>query len=260
MTQTRDPGAYVSVTVDGRIATFTLSDPPANALSLGMIDGLAAALDVIEGAGLRALVVRSQVPGFFVAGADLKLLHNAELAVFEDYVTRLRGTLDRLAALPLVSIAAIDGHALGGGFELAAVCTLRVGGPDARLGVPEVKLGLLPGAGGTQRLSKLVGRGAALDLLLTGRSAGAEEALRIGLIDRLAPDGAEAEARGLAEVVARHPASTLAAIIRCADAARDLPLEEGLMVERREILGLFPSADAREGVSAFIEKRRPRFT
>lgn len=255
------PGAPpATVAVDGRVATITLNDPPANALSLPLVDGLAAALDEVQRSDAVVLVVRSAVPRFFMAGADLKHLQRAGADGFEDYIVRLRGVLERIPELPLISIAAIDGHALGGGFELAAACTLRVAGPGARLGVPEVKLGLLPGAGGTQRLPRLVGRGAALDLLLTGRSVGAEEALRIGMVDRVAEDGAEAEALRLAAEVAVHPRSALTAIVRCVDAARDMPFADGFAVERREIVDLFAGADAQEGLTAFVEKRPPRFS
>jgi hypothetical protein len=120
------------------------------------------------------VVVRSEVPGFFAAGADLKLLAATDASGFADYLDGLRGVLERIATLPQLSVAAIDGFALGGGLELAMACTVRVATPRSRLGVPEIKLGLLPGAAGTQRLPRLVGRGAALDLLLTGpRSSGA---------------------------------------------------------------------------------------
>lgn len=251
--------APATVEIDGRIAVVALDDPPANALSLAMVGALTAVLDAVERSDARVLIFRSAVPGFFVAGADLKLLGQADQTVVADYLGRLRAALERVPRLPVMSIAAIDGHALGGGLELAAACTLRIAGPGAKLGVPEVKLGLLPGAGGTQRLPRLVGRGAALDLLLTGRSADAQEALRIGLIDRFGPDGAEAEAHRLAEALARLPASALAAIVRCVDAARDLPLEQGLRVEADEIAALFGGADAREGLSAFLEKRAPDF-
>lgn len=251
---------HLSVVVDGRIAIVTLDDPPANALSLGMTDALAAALDTIEESGVPVAIFRSAVPGFFVAGADLKLLGSADSAVFGDYMVRLRGTIERIPLMQAVTIAALDGHTLGGGLELAAACTFRVGGPEAKLGVPEIKLGLLPGAGGTQRLPRMTSRGTALDLLLTGRSAGAEEALRVGLIDRLDPVSGETGARALAERLLQMPTSAVTAIVRCVNAASDLPLEQGLEVEGREILALFDGADAREGLTAFLEKRRPDFS
>lgn len=254
------PEAAVRVTITDRVATVTLASPPANALGTAVIEGLSDALDAAETAGARVIIVRSDVEGYFAAGADLKLLADADADGFLRYLDRLREVLERLAALEQPSVAAIDGFALGGGLELAMACTLRVATPRARLGVPEIKLGLLPGAAGTQRLPRLVGRGAALDLLLTGRSAGGEEAARLGLVDQLAADGkAPAAATELARRLARGPALALAATVRCVDAARDLPLAEGLAVERDEIIGLFATADAREGIRAFVEKRPAEF-
>ena len=244
----------------GGVAVVTLQRPPANALGDAVIAGLSAACDRIDEAGAGAAVVRSSVPGFFAAGADLKLLDGLDRDRFLDYLDRLRGVLDRIAAAPWLSLAAVDGHALGGGLELAMACTLRVASDRARLGVPEVKLGLLPGAHGTQRLPRLVGRGPALDLLLTGRSAGGEEGHRLGLVDRLVPAGeAEAAALEWAEALASGPRLAHAAIVRCVDAARDLPFGEGAEVEKRELAELFGTADGREGVRAFLEKRSPRF-
>ena len=241
------------------VGVITLDRPPANALGNAVIDGLHAACDRID-AGAGAAVVCSAVPGFFAAGADLALLRTLDRDRFDDYLQRLRGALERIAASPWVSVAALDGHALGGGLELAAACTLRVGSLRARLGVPEVKLGLLPGAAGTQRLPRLMGRGAALDLLLTGRSVDGEEALRLGLLDRLVADGSPlAEASAWAKTLAAGPRSAHAAIIRCVDAARDLPFASGLAIERDEVLELFDTPDGREGVAAFLDKRRPVF-
>ena len=137
----------------------------------------------------------SAITGFFAAGADIKHMSAVDAASFREYGNALRAGLERLSALPMVSVAAIDGLALGGGLELAMACTMRVAATGARLGLPEVKLGLIPGAGGTQRLPRLVGRGRALDIMLTGRQVEADEAFWIGLIDRLAEPG-ETAVRG----------------------------------------------------------------
>lgn len=248
------------VSITGRVATVTLANPPANALGTAVIEGLGAALDDAEAAGARVVVVRSEVEGYFAAGADLKLLAEADIVGFTTYLDRLRAVLERIASPGPLSIAAIDGFALGGGLELAMACTLRVATPRARLGVPEIKLGLLPGATGTQRLPRLVGRGPALDLLLTGRSAGGEEATRLGLVDRLVANGdADLAAAELAARLAAGPADALATIVRCVDAADALPLAEGVDVEREEILRLFATTDAREGIRAFVEKRPAEF-
>jgi enoyl-CoA hydratase/carnithine racemase len=250
----------VAVEVEGPTAVITLASPPANALSHAVVDGLDAALDTVEREGPRVVVIRSSVEGFFMAGADIKLLRGFDPEGFARYLMRLRAVLERIAGLPAVSIAAVDGYALGGGMELAAACTLRVAGPAAKLGVPEIKLGILPGGGGTQRLARLLGRGAALDLLLTGRTVTAAEARSIGLIDRLAGGGADAEAQSLADLLAGYSATALAAIVRCVDAAEALPMADGMAAEADEVLALFAGEDAREGVRAFLEKRPAMFS
>ncbi|HEX4109506.1 MAG TPA: enoyl-CoA hydratase-related protein [Solirubrobacteraceae bacterium] len=250
----------ITITGEAPVITATMHSPPANALGLPMADALNEVCDAVESSGARVLVLRSDIEGFFAAGADIKLLGRADGAVFHDYLRRLRGVLERIAALDAASIAAIDGHALGGGLELSLACTLRVGGPGAKLGVPEIKLGVIPGAAGTQRLVHHAGPGAALDLLITGRSVEAEEAHRMGLLQRLDPEGADRAAEELAAQIAAMPKQAIAAAKRSVQAAIDLPLDGGLAVEMHEITGLFHSPDAREGLSAFLEKRKPEFS
>ena len=233
----------------GDVLTVVLDRPPANALGLPIVDGLQRALDAAEEASARVIVITSALGGFFAAGADIKLMAGADLAVFEDYGDRLRAVLNRLESYPGISIAAVDGLALGG--------ALRVAGATARLGLPEVKLGLIPGAGGTQRLPRAVGRARALDLILTAREVDAEEALRIGLVDRLAPAG---EAAAVADALAREllPLSSAAqlAAIRSITVAG---APEGHAIERDEVGRLFAGPHGQEGLAAFLEKRRPRF-
>jgi enoyl-CoA hydratase len=240
------------------VVTLALRRPPANALGLPIIDGLDAALDEVPEA--RVIVVASRVVGFFAAGADIKHMATVDGAEFAAYGDALRAMLGRVAAADRVTIAAIDGLALGGGLELALACTLRVGSERATFGLPEVKLGLIPGAGGTQRLPRLVGRGRALDMMLTGRSLDAAEAHAIGLIDRLvAPGEAETVALALAREVRALSQPALHAVVRSVDSAADLPLGEGLGHERSEEQALFERGEAREGITAFLEKRPPDF-
>ena len=255
------PGSdAVAVAVAGGIATITLQNPPANPLGVELRQGLDHALDVSVEEDARVIVLRSSVDGYFAAGADLKLLGSIDAAGFGDYLDALRAAIERIPSLPMLSIAAIDGYALGGGLELAMACAMRVATPRSKLGVPEIKLGLLPGAGGTQRLPRIVGPGRALGMLLTGRSVGGEEAERMGLVDHLVPDGTADEAAAeLAATFVAGPSNALAAIVRCVHAARDLPFAQGMEVERAEIMTLFENADAREGLAAFLEKRRPTF-
>ena len=246
---------------DGAIVEVVLDGPPANALGPKIVKGLRAAMDSVEVADAKVLVLTSTVPGFFAAGADIKHMSAVDAASFKEYGDGLRGALDRLANLPLVSVAAIDGLALGGGLELAMACTMRVAAAEARLGLPEVKLGLIPGAGGTQRLPRLVGRGRALDIMLTGRQVEADEAYWIGLIDRLAEPGetAGAAAWQLAHQLATASTPAQLAVIRTVDAAYDRPLHDGLRFEVEQVQELFERGEAMEGLRAFIDKRAPEF-
>jgi enoyl-CoA hydratase len=246
---------------DGAIVEVVLGGPPANALGPEIVKGLHATMDSAEVAGAKVMVMASSVPGFFAAGADIKHMSSVDATSFREYGDGLRGALERLAALPLVSVAAIDGLALGGGLELAMACTMRVAAAGARLGLPEVKLGLIPGAGGTQRLPRLVGRGRALDIMLTGRHVEADEAYWIGLIDRLADPGetAGAAAWQLAHELAGASTPAQKAVVRTVDAAYDKALHEGLRYEVEQVQELFERGEAIEGLRAFIDKRAPEF-
>ena len=240
------------------IATIVLRRPPANALGLPLIEGLEAALDATR--DTKVLIVASRIPGFFAAGADIKHMATVDNDEFSAYGDALRTALNRFAASERISIAAVDGLALGGGLELALACTLRIGTEQATFGLPEVKLGLIPGAGGTQRLPRIVGRSRALEIMLTGRNLAAAEAFSIGLIDRVvAPGEAEASALALARELRELSQPALHAVVRSVDIAADLPLGEGLGRERREEQRLFESGEGREGIAAFVERRPPRF-
>lgn len=239
----------------------TLDRPPANALGVPLLDGMQAAIDAAEAASdVKVMIISSGIPGFFAAGADIKHMATADADSFTSYGDRVRAVNDRLAAAPWLSIAAVDGVALGGGLELAMACTLRVAGPGAGFGLPEVKLGLIPGAGGTQRLPRLVGRSRALDIMLSARTVPAEEAHRIGLVDRLTDGDALTAARELAATLVGPSLPAQLAVVRTVDAAYDLPLAEGKRYEVEQILELFTDGEAAEGISAFVEKRRPNFS
>nr|ABC33867.1 3-hydroxybutyryl-CoA dehydratase [Rhodococcus sp. T104] len=261
MSETATP-AVVWSDVEAGVMTITLQRRPANALGLPIIDGLNAALDAADADGsVKVVVVRSDIPGFFAAGADIKHMSAVDAESFTAYGDRLRSALDRLASADRISIAAVDGLALGGGLELAMACTLRVGGADAKFGLPEVKLGLIPGAGGTQRLPRLVGRGHALDIMLSARQVLAPEAHAIGLIDRLVEAGAATEAAlALATELCTMSLPAQRAVIRTVDASFDTPLEEGFRFEVAQEQDLFENGEAKEGITAFLEKRAPRFS
>jgi len=242
------------------VLVATLEHGPANALGPPIIEGLTALLDEAERRDTRVLVLTSAIPGFFAAGADIKHMGTVDAESFTAYGDLLRGAVERLASADAISIAAVEGLALGGGLELAMACTMRVSGADAGYGLPEVKLGLIPGAAGTQRLPRLVGRGRAIDIMATARQVPAAEAATIGLVDRLVPAGGARDAAvELAGRLTRISRPALAAVIETVDAAFDLPFAEGRQVEIDQIQGLFEHGEAREGITAFLEKRSPKF-
>ncbi|MGC4938501.1 enoyl-CoA hydratase-related protein [Kribbella sp. DT2] len=242
------------------VVVVTLDHPPANALGVPILDGLHAALDAAERAGdVKVLILASALDRFFAAGADIKHLSAIDAETFLAYGGRMRAVNDRLTAAQWISIAAVNGLALGGGLELAMACTLRVGGEAARYGLPEVKLGLIPGAGGTQRLPRLVGRGRALDIMLTGRTVGADEALRIGLVDRSADGDVVREALTLASELVTSSLPAQLAVVRSVDAAFELSNGEGMAFEAQQEQQLFEQGEAAEGIRAFVDKRPPNF-
>ncbi|MBX6389049.1 MAG: enoyl-CoA hydratase/isomerase family protein [Frankia sp.] len=242
------------------VRVVTMARPPANALGIPLLDGLMAAIDDAAAAGdTKVMVITSALDGFFAAGADIKHMATIDAAAFTAYGDRMRAVNDRLAAAPFLSIAAIDGLALGGGLELALGATLRVAGPRAALGLPEVKIGLIPGAGGTQRLPRLVGRGRALDMMLTARQVPAAEAYAIGLVDRLTDGDVQKAALALADELIGASLPAQLAVVRTVDAAGDLPLADGQRYELAQEQQLFEQGEAAEGIAAFVEKRRPRF-
>ncbi|HCT76430.1 MAG TPA: enoyl-CoA hydratase [Micromonosporaceae bacterium] len=250
----------VSTIVQGPVFLARMDNPKANALSQRLIDDLTAAVTAFAESHARVLVISSALDGFFAAGADIKLMAKATPETFAAYGASMRVVLDRIAGLDRPSIAAIDGLALGGGLELALACTMRVGSETSRLGLPEPKLGLIPGAGGTQRLPRMIGRARALDIMLTAREVGATEAHRIGLLDRVTKPGHAVDAAvDLAQQLAALSRPALYAIVQCVTDAADLPLSDGCANEAKRVEELFASPDGKEGLAAFLAKRQPHF-
>lgn len=246
--------------VEKGVMVVTLAHGPANPLSPVLLDGLHAACDAAEQAGdVKVMVIDSAIEGFFAAGADIKHLTTIDAASFTAYGNLMRSANDRLEASGWLSIAAVDGVALGGGLELAMACTLRVSGPAARFGLPEVKIGLIPGAGGTQRLPRLVGRGRALDIVVTGRQVPATEAHEMGLVDRLTDGAALDAALELARELKKSSLPAQLAGVRAVNAAFELSLEAGSRYEVAQEQALFEDGEATEGLRAFVEKRKPNF-
>jgi enoyl-CoA hydratase/carnithine racemase len=236
------------------IAVIRLDRPPMNALSTAAQAEIAdAAAQVSADPAVRAVVVYGG-PKVFAAGADVKEMAGLSYAEMAARSRRLQDSFTAVARIGQPVIAAITGYALGGGLELALCADFRVAGEGARVGQPEILLGLIPGAGGTQRLPRLIGPARAKDLILTGRFAGAAEALAIGLVDQVVPDAeVEAAAVALARRFAGGPAVALRAAKLAIDAGLETDLDTGLEIERLHFSGLFATQDAQEGMRSFVE-------
>ena len=253
--------AVVRVERDGAVAILTIDRPEKrNALSAAVRAELIAALDELRGdAEVRVLVVTGAGEKAFVAGADIAEF--AERTPLEQRAAMTgRRVFDEIAAFPKPVIAMINGFALGGGCELALACDLRVAADTAKLGQPEINLGIIPGGGGTQRLPRVVGTGQAMRLVLSGEIISAAEALRIGLVDVVHP---AAELRERTLEVARGMAAKSPVALQMAKsairAAAEMPMAAGLAYETELFATCFASDDKREGVAAFLEKRPPDF-
>lgn len=253
---------YVKTAIDGGVAVVTIDRPPVNALGAQLEAELKETFLALDKAGeVGAVILTGAGERAFVAGADIKAFPGMDEQGAYQMSRRTQGVLSTIEQCRKVVIAAVGGLALGGGAELALACDLRVADESARLGFPEVSLGLLPGAGGTQRLTRLVGPGRAKLLILTGDPVTAAEALTMGLVEQVVPKGqALAAARALAaRIMARGPVAVANAKKAIAAAAELLP-EAGFERESRLFCELFNTADQKEGVTAFIEKRKPVFT
>jgi enoyl-CoA hydratase len=250
----------VEALADG--AVFTIERPTKlNALTKPVLLGLAACIDALESQGARLLVITGAGERAFCAGTDLAELQTMDGEARMAKTAMARDLLVRLSRSRLVSVAAINGLAYGGGLELAMACTLRIAMPRAAMSLPEIKLGLLPAYGGTQFLPAIVGSARATELMLTGRAVSAAEALTIGLIHRIALLDAPLREQALEfgrEVTGFSPAA-IAGIRRCVEAAGTMVTDAGLAVEDEQVRAVFDGPDAREGVAAFLEKRMPRF-
>jgi enoyl-CoA hydratase/carnithine racemase len=247
----------VKLETRGATAIAWLDHPPANALSPDTVDALRQAWDAVDGSGVRALVIASANARLFCAGADIKAFTAMDEASGRAYVAGTHELLRSLERSPVVTIAAVNGLALGGGCELAMACDLRIAGASARFGQPEIKLGIIPGFGGTQRLARLVGPAKALELNLVGEPIAAAEAAACGLVNRVVPDEELLpSALALAETIAAQAPLAVAQIKRV---SANADLDAGIAAEQEAFAQVFASADAREGIAAFLEKRAPAF-
>jgi len=245
---------FVRLEVEDGVGTIMLDRPPMNALSAQVQDEIrAAAHEATTRSDVGAVVVYGG-PKVFAAGADVKEMAAWSYQQMVDRSASLQSSFTAVAHIPKPTIAAITGFALGGGCELALCCDLRVAGENAKIGQPEILLGIIPGAGGTQRLPRLVGPSRAKEIIFTGRFVGAEEALRIGLVDMVvAPDDVYAEAVALARRLASGPSYALRAAKEAIDRGLEVDLGTGLEIERVQFAALFATSDRTIGMNSFIE-------
>lgn len=253
---------FIKLAKEEGVATVAIDRPPVNALNTQTLQELESLFDELkQDASVKVALFISKNPHVFIAGADIKEFP-ALTSKAQAQAASLRGQamLNKIEGLGKPVIAAINGVCLGGGMELVLACHIRIASDRARLGQPEINLGIVPGFGGTQRLPRIVGPSKATELILTGDMITAQEALRIGLVNRLVPDrDLLKQAKGLAKQIASKGAVAIQKAMMLIDQSRRLPLEEGLKREAELFGELCETEDMKEGVAAFLEKRQPQF-
>ncbi|MFZ3468219.1 enoyl-CoA hydratase [Streptomyces sp. 4.24] len=257
-----DGTSYETILLErkGRVAVLTLDRPEAlNALNLRVMTEVVAAADELDrDPGIGCIVLTGSAKAF-AAGADIKEMRPR--SYMDMYLSDWFAAWDRLGQVRTPTVAAVGGYALGGGCELAMLCDILLAADTARFGQPEIKLGVIPGIGGSQRLTRAVGKAKAMELCLTGRTMGAEEAERAGLVSRIVPaDELLAEALAVAETVAGMSKPVAMMAKEAVNRAFETTLAEGVRFERRLFHAVFATADQKEGMSAFADKRPPHFT
>ncbi len=245
---------FVRLEVEGGIGTIRLDRPPMNALNVEIQDALqVAAVEAAARRDVSAVIVYGGAK-VFAAGADIKEMQTMSYTDMVDRSAALQAAFSAVARIPKPTVAAVTGYALGGGCELALTCDFRVAGENAMFGQPEVLLGIIPGGGGTQRLSRLIGPSRSKDIIFTGRFVSAEEALRIGLVDEVvAPEDVYAAARRRVERYVSGPAYAIRAAKEAINHGLEVDLETGLEIERMQFAGLFATRDREIGMASFVE-------
>ncbi|HET7127027.1 MAG TPA: enoyl-CoA hydratase-related protein [Lysobacter sp.] len=248
---------------DGAVRTLAIHRPERlNALDSATIGALHAAFEAAAtDSAVRVVVLTGSGPKAFVAGADIAEMSALSAVQARDFSLRGQRMMRFVEKMPKPVIAMVNGFALGGGLELAMACHLRIAADTAKLGQPEINLGLIPGFGGSQRLLRLAGRAATLELCLTGAPIAAERALQLGIVNRVVPaDELQAETMKLASQLAASAPLALRGMLDCVNVGGECGIEEGLEYESAQFGLVFSSEDMREGTSAFLEKRKPAFT
>lgn len=245
---------FLRVEPRGQVAVVHLDRPKMNVLSRAMQDEIATtARELADDPNVRAIVFYGGEKTF-AAGADVKEMVHWDRETAHAQAPGLQAAFNAVAAIPIPTIAAITGYALGGGFELAMACDLRIAAEDSTVGQPEILLGIIPGAGGTQRLSRLIGESRAKDIILTGRFVTAAEALSVGMVNEVVPaENVFERALALAEQLSRGPREAMIAAKRAIEHGLEQPLEAGLVVEQREFADLFGTPDQIVGMQSFVE-------
>jgi enoyl-CoA hydratase len=255
-------GQFIQTRIDDHVGWIEIGKPKANTYDLAMMHELHDAIEELRfDDNARAIVLGSTVPGFFSAGADIEMLKGSQPDFKAMFCLFCQETLDKFAKTPKVVIAALNGHTVGGGLEIALACDLRMMAKDSgMIGLPEVTLGVLPGTGGTQRLPRLIGTSRALDMMITGKRISPDEALQIGLVNYVYPKESFAkDVQAYAAALAHGPARAVSLIKRSVVEGVEMPLTAGLALERELQNRLFVTEDAKEGLTAFTEKRKPSF-
>jgi enoyl-CoA hydratase/carnithine racemase len=253
----------IAFSVENGVGVIAFNRPPANAYDAGMLGELTATVHrVAEDPAVRVAVVRSANPKFFCTGADISTLQESSRAQFANFLTIAQEAVDAMSRTPKLFIAAIQGHCIGGGLEIALGCDFRwAAAGKYRLGLAEVNLGLSPGMGGTQRLPRLIPKSRALHMMVTGEPVGPDEALALGILDKVVPAEAfEAEVMAYAQKLAAGPTMAQGYIKLSVNNGLESSLAQGLAMERAHQNQLFASEDVAEGIKAFMEKRSPVFT
>ncbi|GAA1668539.1 putative enoyl-CoA hydratase echA8 [Citricoccus zhacaiensis] len=250
----------ILTSTNGRVATITLSRPKAlNALNLQLTAELLEAVEAFDADPEIGAIVITGSEKAFAAGADIKEMATHSFA--DVYAADLFGAWDRLAAVRTPVISAVAGHALGGGCELAMIADIIIAADNAKFGQPEIKLGVIPGMGGSQRLTRAIGKSKAMEMVLTGRVMGADEAERSGLVARVVPVASlQSEAAELAATIAGMSKPIAMIAKESVNRSYESSLSEGLLYERRMNHACFATEDQKEGMAAFVEKRQATFT
>ena len=256
---------YIRTEIADRIAVLTIDHPPVNSFNAQVVTELEEAIDELMAEDdVKAVVITGGGTNAFVAGADIpeikEQFESADEAGAGEFIERGHRTFLKIETAPKPILAAINGFCLGGGLELSMACHIRICSDRARLGQPEINLGIIPGWGGTQRLPRLVGKGKAIEMILTGDMITAQEAYRIGLVNKVVPGGAVLkEAQGLARKIASKSKFPTAAALEAVSSGLQVSIEEGLKIEAEQFVILKEKEDPLEGLSAFLEKRQAQF-